>query len=136
MPDFGQSAETAEVQTALEALQRACMGPDGDFAGVDELRITQSTFAGYSHRYGDIRTGDQCTFTSGKHRIPDCALGWLDKFKRSAFRPGSGSWITVQVHVFPSKPGFVQVFDEEIPASGGMESASSARVGTAGCPYF
>jgi hypothetical protein len=58
--------------------------------------------------------------------------GWLDEFKRSAFRPGSGGWITVQVHVFPDAPGLVQVFDDEIPASGGMGGAASRRLGTAG----
>lgn len=132
MPDFSQSAGTAEVQTALQALQRTCMGPDGAFADVDELVITQSTFAGFSHRYGDMRTGDTWTFTTGRHRVPVSELAWLGEFKRSAFRPGFGSWITVRVHVFPDAPGFVEVFDEEIPASGGAGGVASRRVGTAG----
>lgn len=46
MPDFSHAVATAEVQAALESRQRACMGPEGDFAGVDELVITQSIFAG------------------------------------------------------------------------------------------
>lgn len=132
MPDFSQSAGTAEVQTALEALQKACMGPDGAFAEVDELVITQSTFSGFSHRYGDMRIGDTWTFTTGRYRVPVSALGWLGEFKRSAFRPGFGSWITVRVHVFPDTPGFVEVFDDEISASGGAGGVASRRVGTAG----
>ena len=119
MPDFSDVVTSPEVQTALESLQRACMGPDGDFVGVDELVITQSIFAGFSHRYSDVRTGDSWTFTTDQ-RIPRSELAWLKDLKANAFRPGVGSWITVQVHVFPVAPGLVEVFDQEILAAGGV----------------
>lgn len=126
MPDFSHAVRTAEVQAALESLQRACMGPEGDFAGVDELVITQSIFAGYSHRYSDVRTGDTWTFTTDQ-RITRSELAWLKDLKANAFRPGAGSWITVQVHLFPVAPGFVELFDEEILASGGTGGMTEPR---------
>lgn len=117
MPDFSYAVTTVEVQAALESLQRACMGPGGDFAGVDELVITQSIFAGSSHRHSDFRTGRTWNFTTDQ-RIPRSELTWLKRLKIDAFRPGAGSWITAQVHLFPMAPGFVEVFDTEIQASG------------------
>lgn len=125
MPDFIDVVTSADVQAALESLQRACMGPDGDFAGVDELVITQSIFAGFSHRYSDVRTGNAWTFTT--QGIPRSELAWLKDLKAKAFRPGVGSWITAQVHVFPVASGFVEVFDQEIVAAGGMGGMTEPR---------
>ncbi|MBP2267255.1 hypothetical protein J3A64_002719 [Pseudarthrobacter sp. PvP004] len=103
MPDFSNSTNSTKVQEALLNLHKVCMGSGGDFTDVDEVLITQYIFAGYSHRYVDVRIAGQWTFTTNQ-RISRSALMWLKELKKDAYQPGIGSWVTAQVHLFPKLP--------------------------------
>lgn len=126
MPDFSNSTNSTKVQEALLNLHKVCMGSGGDFTDVDEVLITQYIFAGYSHRYVDVRIAGQWTFTTNQ-RISRSALMWLKELKKDAYQPGIGSWVTAQVHLFPQASGSIRVFDEEVQPP----TATSGRKGTA-----
>ena len=126
MPDFSNSTNSNKVQEGLVNLQKACMGLDGDFTDVDEVLITQYIFAGYSHRYVDVRRADEWMFTTNQ-RIRRSELMWLKELKKDAYQPGIGSWVTAQVHLFPAASGSIQVFDEEVQPP----TETSGRKGTA-----
>ncbi|WP_364308061.1 hypothetical protein [Paenarthrobacter nitroguajacolicus] len=105
------------VELGLLRLSGEAFGPQGFAQGMDEvvhvlIHRRTSTFG-----YGHMVSGERLIFTgrSDADRFSyDGLNAWLDECRFLAYSPGVGTWTTAVVHVFPDRPGRLDLYDEEI----------------------
>lgn len=104
------------VEIGLQRLSGEAFGPQGFAQGTDEvvhvlIHRRTSTFG-----YGHMVSGENLIYTgrSDADRFSHDGLNiWLDECRFLAYSPGIGTWTTAVVHVFPDRPGRLDLYDEE-----------------------
>ncbi|WP_458778763.1 hypothetical protein [Arthrobacter sp. D3-16] len=116
MTSNGSNGSNAEpfVVKGLEKLHEEAFGKDGFALGMDEVidiivfRTSSTYKRGHMVLKGSVVQRDRNAKYSRE------ALNrWLDACRVRAYKPGLGTWTTAEVHVFPNRPGRLDLFDEE-----------------------
>ncbi|MFF2844220.1 hypothetical protein [Paenarthrobacter sp. NPDC057981] len=105
------------VEIGLQRLSGEAFGPDGFAQHMDEvvhvlIHRRTSTFG-----FGHVVSGDNHIYTgrSDTDRFSYDGLNvWLDECRFLAYSPGVGTWTTAIIHVFPNRPGRLDLYDEEL----------------------
>lgn len=110
------------VTEGLEALKREAFGPAGFAQGAKEVvqvlvhRVSSTLGHGYVRSSTDTSVSG---LEDGEQGFSyEALIVWLDEHRSRAYEPGSGTWTTAEVHVYPERPGFVKLFDEELLRKG------------------
>lgn len=106
------------VTDGLELLTREAFGPAGFARGAREVvqvlvhRGSSTLGHGYLLPAGG---GPLRNLEDRKEEFSyEGLIVWLDEHRSRAYEPGSGTWTTAEVHVYPDRPGTLKLFDEEI----------------------
>lgn len=104
------------VIEGLEQLSREAFGPAGFARGAEEVvqvlvhRGSSTLGHGYARTGGKLRD-----LVDGKEEFSyEALIVWLDEYRSRAYEPGIGTWTSAKVHVYPDRPGAVELFDEEL----------------------
>lgn len=101
----------------LERLSREAFGPEGFAPGADEVVkvVVHRGSSTLGHGYLVPGGGDAPRELRDRHEefSYEALIVWLDECRSRSYEPGSGTWTTAEVHVYPTRPGIVEVFEEE-----------------------
>lgn len=105
------------VIDGLQRLSEEAFGTTGFALDSDEVIHVLIHRGSDTMGYGYLVSGASRTsrgLKGGQDEFSHEALNhWLDECRDLAYEPGVGTWTTAEVHVFPDKPGRLDVFDEE-----------------------
>ncbi|MFJ4029456.1 hypothetical protein ACIPWF_19010 [Paenarthrobacter sp. NPDC089989] len=104
------------VVAGLERLADEAFGSSGFALGTDEVVHVLVHYRTHTFGYGHVVTEGKTTYKNNSfdEDFSTQALDdWLDECRTRAYFPGIGTWTTAEVHVFPSQPGRLHIFDEE-----------------------
>ncbi|MFJ4170030.1 hypothetical protein ACIPY3_10995 [Paenarthrobacter sp. NPDC089714] len=95
-------------------MREEAFGSEGFAHGASELvdvlvhRTTSTFWRGQMYQDGKrVRRGSELQFSE------EALAEWLDECHTRAYKPGLGTWVTAEVHIYPDRPGELNLFDEE-----------------------
>ncbi|MFJ4029452.1 hypothetical protein ACIPWF_19030 [Paenarthrobacter sp. NPDC089989] len=104
------------VQSGLRQLGNEAFGPNGFATGMEEVVHILIHRGSNTLGYGHMIFGNKVIFTgrTDSDGFSDAALNvWLDECRIRAYSIGAGTWTTAEVHVYPDRPGILDLYDEE-----------------------
>ncbi|YCK81039.1 hypothetical protein M1D89_18430 [Arthrobacter sp. D3-18] len=103
------------VESGLNRLHDEAFGSSGFAHGASELvDVLVHRTSGTFWRGQMYQGGRRVPRGSDFHFSDDFLATWLDECHVRAYKRGTGTWTTAEVHIYPDRPGRLDLFEEEI----------------------